>query len=227
VRYATTQDTGTVQASRWYEIVGLVENLHVNPMSAKIMEPVVYHPLTQGTALSASLTIRVSGGTPANYVGRLREFLAAVDPTVRLAAYPLMDIYRQASVARRLVTAAIGLVTLSVLLLSGAGIYALMSFTVSERRKEIGIRAALGADATRILRSIFARATGQLALGVVVGINAALVIDWLGGGEMLGGAGALLLTTISALMLMVGLVASIGPARRGLRLEPTQALREA
>jgi putative ABC transport system permease protein len=101
-----------------------------------------------------------------------------------------------------------------------------MSFTVSQRRKEIGIRAALGADPSRILRSIFARATAQLALGVVVGISAALVIDWLGGGEMLGGAGALLLTAISALMLIVG-CASIGPARRGLRLEPTQALREA
>jgi hypothetical protein len=227
VRYASMQDAGAVQASRWYEIVGVAENLHTNPMSGGIIEPVLYHPLMQGTALSSSLTIRVSGGAPANYIGRLRELLAEVDPTVRLAAYPLMDIYRQASVARRLVTAAIALVTLSVLLLSGAGIYALMSFTVSQRRKEIGIRAALGADATRILRNIFARATGQLALGVVVGISAALLIDWLGGGEMLGGAGALLLPAISALMLIVGLLASIGPARRGLRLEPTQALREA
>jgi predicted permease len=228
VRYAMTQDRGAaVQASRWYEVVGLVENLHTNPMSSEITAPVLYHPLTQSTAVTPSLTIRVSGGTPANYVGRLRELLAEVDPTVRLAAYPLMDIYRQASVARRLVAAATGLVTLSVLLLSGAGIYALMSFTISQRRKEIGIRAALGADARRILRSIFARATGQLALGVVVGISAALLIDWLGGGEMLGGAGALLLTAISALMLIAGLLASIGPARRGLRLEPTQALREA
>ena len=70
----------------------------------------------------------------------------------------------------RLVALVIGLITLTVLLLSAAGIYALMSFTVSQRRKEIGIRAAMGADAKRLLLSIFSRAAGQLGAGVTAGI---------------------------------------------------------
>ena len=61
--------------------------------------------------------------------------------------------------------------------LSAAGIYALMSFTVARRRREVGIRAALGAQPRRLLASIFSRALGQLAVGVVVGLLAAALLD--------------------------------------------------
>jgi ABC-type antimicrobial peptide transport system permease subunit len=120
---------------------------------------------------------------------------------------------------------AILLVILSVLLLSAAGIYALMSFTVTRRRREIGIRTALGADSHRILRSIFSRAVGQLTIGVVVGIGLAALLDNLAGGDLREGAGAMLFLLVAALMLTVGLLAAIGPARRGLRIEPMEVLK--
>ena len=63
------------------------------------------------------------------------------------------------------------------LLLSAAGIYAMMSFTVARRRREIGIRAALGADARRILTGIFRRAAAQLAVGVAVGLTIASALS--------------------------------------------------
>ena len=69
----------------------------------------------------------------------------------------------------RMTAAAFVAITLSVLMLSSAGIYALMSFTVSQRRKEIGIRIALGADWKRIVASIFSRAFLQLAAGAALG----------------------------------------------------------
>ena len=84
---------------------------------------------------------------------------------------------RQAAIALRLMLLGSSLVVVTVLLLSAAGIYALMSFTVSQRRKEIGIRAAMGADARQLLRSIFTKAALQLAAGVVVGIVLALLVD--------------------------------------------------
>ena len=68
------------------------------------------------------------------------------------------EIKRQQAIALRLMLLASSLVVVTVLLLSAAGIYAMMSFTVSQRRKEIGIRAAMGADAGQLLRSIFTRA---------------------------------------------------------------------
>src|SRR4026209_2539687 len=86
----------------------------------------------------------------------------------------------------RLMVLGSSLVILTALLLSAAGIYAMMSFTVSQRRKEIGIRAALGADAGRLLRSIFTRAALQLAAGIVVGTGLALMIDRAREGEVLG-----------------------------------------
>jgi ABC-type antimicrobial peptide transport system permease subunit len=66
----------------------------------------------------------------------------------------------------------------------------------------------------------------QLASGIAAGITMAILIDVLSGGEMMGGAAAILLPVMSVLMVAVGLLASIGPARRGLRVHPTEALRD-
>lgn len=80
-------------------------------------------------------------------------------------------------------------VTGSVLLLSAAGIYAMMSFTVARRRREIGIRSALGADPRHILSGIFARAASQLGAGVLGGlVLAAAAGRAVGGGPLSGKA---------------------------------------
>jgi putative ABC transport system permease protein len=117
-------------------------------------------------------------------------------------------------------------VTFSVVLLAAAGVYAMMSFAVSQRRKEIGIRAALGADARHILRSIFSRALGQLAVGAGIGLVAAVLLEVLMEGETLRGNDAFVLPLVMAFTLVVGLLAALGPARRGLRIQPTEALRD-
>ena len=117
----------------------------------------------------------------------------------------------------------IGLVTMSVLLLSAAGIYALMSFTVAQRTREIGIRAALGAHPRGLLFSIFGRALRQLSLGLLGGsLLSSAAFSAAGFG--LGRASALLLA-VAALMLIVGLLAALGPARRSLRIQAMEALR--
>ena len=226
VRRAATTEPDRTEEGPWCEIVGVVSDLHTNPIDSELTAPILYFVLTPGTASTGSLVLRVSGGAPSSYISRMRELTGAIDPTVRISAYPLVDIYRQQNVAMRLVAAALVLVIVSVLMLSAAGVYALMSFTVAQRRKEIGIRAALGADPQRILRSIFARAAVQLASGIAAGITMAILIDVLSGGEMMGGAAAILLPVMSVLMVAVGLLASIGPARRGLRVHPTEALRD-
>jgi putative ABC transport system permease protein len=109
--------------------------------------------------------------------------------------------------------------------LSAAGIYALMSFTVARRRKEIGIRTALGADPLRILVGVFSRAFAQLTAGALVGLLGAVALEQVLEGEMFQGQGAVILPIVAAFMTMVGLLAAVGPARRGLRVHPTEALR--
>ena len=83
----------------------------------------------------------------------------------------------------------------------------------------------IGAPARRILGSVLARATRQLAIGVALGLAAAVWVDQLTGGALMEGNGLLLIPATAAFMLLVGLLAAGGPARRGLRIQPTEALR--
>jgi putative ABC transport system permease protein len=108
-----------------------------------------------------------------------------------------------------------------VLLLSAAGIYALMSFIIAQRTREIGIRTALGAHPRRILMNVFARVSGQLGLGIFVGsLAAALASAGLDRTRTIA-----LLLVVAGIMLFVGWLAALGPARRGLRVEASEALR--
>jgi hypothetical protein len=206
-----------------YEIVGVVTDLRTNSIKSDLIEPVIYHSLRSSTR--ATVLIRMRGNDPLRFSTRLRDLTAALDPALRLRIVTLSEMKRQQAVALRLMLLGTSLVVVTVLLLSAAGIYAMMSFTVSQRRKEIGIRAALGADARQLLGSIFTKAALQLTSGVAVGIVLALLLDRASDGEMLGSLGLGLVPITALLMVLVGLFATIGPARRGLRIQPTDALR--
>ena len=206
-----------------YEIVGVVTDLRTNSIDPDLIDPVIYHSLQSST--SATALIRVRDNDPSRFASRLRELASALDPTLRLRIVTFGEIRRQEMIGLRLMVLGFSLVIVTALLLSAAGIYAMMSFTVSQRRKEIGIRAAMGADAGQLLRSIFTRAALQLAAGVVTGLVLALLTDRASDGEMLGTFGRGLLPVTAVVIAIVGLFATIGPARRGLRIQPTEALR--
>lgn len=216
---------GDVQAGRRYEIVGVVDDLQENAMDPALVRPAVYHPLALGMGGPATLTIRVQGEAPPSFTRRLREIGTELDPALRLNVVPLAETYRQDEVVVQLTSLVLTLVTASVLLLSAAGIYALMSFAVAQRRREIGIRAALGAHPRQLVRAVFSRAAGQLALGLLAGAGATAALDGISGGDLIGGKGAVILPAVAVVMMVVGLLAAVGPARRGLRIEPTEALR--
>ncbi|HYW10275.1 MAG TPA: FtsX-like permease family protein, partial [Longimicrobium sp.] len=186
----------------------------------------LYHPVAPSASHPATLAVRVAGTDAAAFAGRLREVVTRLDPTLHLREIRAMDqALRQEAGVMRLAAAALGAVCLSVIQLSGAGIYALMSFTVTQRRREIGIRAALGGPPHLIMASVFSRALGQLALGVGVGVVGAVLLDRASGGEFMRGAGPLVLPGLALLMGVVGIVATLLPAGRGLRIQPFEALR--
>ncbi|HST60986.1 MAG TPA: ABC transporter permease, partial [Longimicrobium sp.] len=218
-------DTAAAAPGRWYEIVGVVGDLHANAFDPDANHAEVFRPLVPEEA-GATLAVRVRGGDVSAHLARMRAVAAAVDPTLGLAPRALADVYRREQASLQVVALTLALIVLSVLGLSAAGIYAMMSLTVTQRRREIGIRAALGADPRRILSGIFARSARQLGLGVAVGIGAAVVLDAAMGGQALYGRGAVLLPGVCLLMMTVGLLAALGPARRSLRVHPMEALRE-
>jgi predicted permease len=214
------------EPQRWYEIVGVVADLHANTLDAAMNAPVIYHPMALPSSGAVALTARVRSGSPAALGPRLQALAAEVEPALFIeTARALSDYDRQQQIAVRLASLSIGLVMVSVLLLSGAGVYAMMSFTVAQRRKEIGIRAALGANPAQVIGSVFAHAGRQLGAGVAVGNGAVAVLDLLSRGALLGGRGLLFVPAITFLMLVAGLLAAIGPARRGLRVNATEALK--
>ena len=186
VRYVGAADAPAehVQLGRWYEIIGVVGNFPVNETESGLSTAKMYHAAAAGEIHPVTLLIRLRGAVPASFAGRLREIGATVDPNLQLRDIATMDDrLRHEQSMTRTVAAGLVLVTLSVLVLSAAGIYALMSFTVARRRKEIGIRTALGADPTRILRSIFSRALGQLAIGALLGVVTASMLGFLRTGK--------------------------------------------
>jgi hypothetical protein len=214
------------KAAPWHEIVGVVDDLASNSVDADKMNAVIYHPLAPDEVHNAMLSIRFAHGAPEGFTGRLRAIAAARDPALRVGVVRRMDAMNRDLVRPiRMIGGGIALLIASVLLLSAAGIYALISFTVARRRREIGIRAALGAQPRRLLAGVFRRAAGQLAVGLAIGLAVALLLDLATGGEVMGVRALILLPAVAALMLLVGLLAAAGPARRGMRIEPSEALR--
>ena len=219
---AVTPGSAAGRPPAWHEIVGVVAD-----RPAHATHGTMYRPLVPGQLHSASLAVRVHS-TPAGMAERLREIVTALDPTLRVEEIlPLDEIYRQQEVGNNIGALVLVAVTLAVLLLSAAGIYALMSFTVNQRRREIGIRSALGAPPSRLLAGVLRRALGQLALGALGGVLVALALDSYLPIEKLGGWNVPgVIPAATALMMWIGLLATAGPARRGFRVQPTEALRD-
>ena len=182
--------------------------------------------LAQEGSSPSTLVIRVRDADPAGFAARLRDVTVSIDPMLRLSSVATLQESLEKTVRiNRLIGIAIALLTVSVLLLSAAGIYALMSFTITRRRREIGIRSALGAGARSVLWSVLSRAMVQIAIGITIGISLATLMDRATDGGTTAGRGALVLPAVALLMALVGLIAAIGPARRALAIQPTEALR--
>lgn len=220
---------GEERAGTWLEVVGVVPEFAVPPGLEASPAPKMYRPLALAEVPAGlALAIRMKpGAAPAPLLVRLPEITASVDPALRLdELQTAADAERERQQGLLFMALAVAAVTGSVLLLSAAGIYAMMSFTVARRRREIGIRAALGAAPRRLLASIFARAGAQLATGMAAGLGLGVLVVQATGGRALSGEGVLYMALVAALMTTIGLLAALVPAREALAVQPTEALKE-
>jgi predicted permease len=211
------------------EIVGVVEDFPAGRIG--IDDPgdtraTLYEPIAPGE--QQRITVFARTRVPlAVFVPRLRAIAVAVDPSLQLRDVQTVE-HAYAVRRRELALAALGVVLVvgSVLLLSAAGMYAMMSFTVSQRRREIGVRSALGGSARHILMGVLGRTALQLGMGVMAGLVLVFAVDrWVVGGELLQRTGWLAIPATALFMVAIGLIAAAGPARYGLRIQPTEALR--
>jgi putative ABC transport system permease protein len=230
LRYLDSEESSPApvnpQPGPWYEIVGVVKDLGMTTGGDPTFSGAgLYHPLALGTANPVYLAAHVKGD-PVSFTGRLRALATAVDPTLRLYALQPMDEIQQAELRWLSLWFRLTVLLSSIaLLLSLAGIYAVMSFTVSRRTREIGIRLALGADRRRVIAAIFHRPLAQVGSGVIAGAALTAALAFLVLRAQLWPKGAALVMAYAGLMMAVCMLACIVPTRRALRVEPTEALR--
>jgi hypothetical protein len=213
----------------WYEIVGVSRDLGTRSGYGRIG---IYHPITRDLQYPLKFALKVMGD-PDAVVPEVRRLATEVDPTLRVSsamslADVLNDDLRFINFWLRLVRT----VSAVALLLSLAGIYAVTSYTVSRRTREIGVRVALGASGRQIITSILRRPLLQVFLGILIGtmltggLSGAIGIDAV---RQQGVVATLVSVGVVALygvfMLGVCLLACIVPTRRALSVQPTDALR--
>ena len=166
VRYADGPSQG-----RWYEIVGVSTDVPANDE-----RPAMYHPLAPGQQNPVTLALRLPLDR-AGMADRLRALATRIDARLGVDEYRTLDeTYAELRAQNEAAARALLIVTSSVLLLSAAGMYALMSFTVNQRRREIGIRAALGAQPGQLLAGVFRRAFAQVSIGAAAGMVLASIV---------------------------------------------------
>jgi ABC-type antimicrobial peptide transport system permease subunit len=194
------------------------------------LPPISYFTHNQIASNRLSLTIRtLSGGTP--IVPALRSELATMGPGVALYhEAPMTAVVSDspAIVARRYPLRVIGAFAAVAILLAVAGVYGVVSNNVAERRREIGIRSALGANGAQLVRMILRRGAILVGTGLVSGGLLALVFSR-ALGSMLYGVKPGDPLTLGLVILVLGtttLVASWWPARRAGRVDPAEILRE-
>ncbi len=227
VRIRTLQrlsDGGWGEPGPWQEIVGVVTDLWTVPAdwggaayiyragSTAELDPVVVAVRVAGEAAPlaprvAALARQVDAGLQLRDIATLQETVA-----------------QQQALGGGIGGVVIGSVVLGAVVFSAAGLYALMSVAVARRTREIGIRIALGASRRRVLGSVFARAGRQLGGGIIAGNSLIMLIAWRADSL----TADLLVSSVitSVIMAVVGVLACAAPARRALRIQPTETLRQ-
>ena len=174
-----------------------------------------------------SFAVRTSGA-PLALVGSVRRELAAVDPGVALAEPRSLDDTRTDSLTqRKVVLALVGGFAAAALLLACVGIYGVMAYGVATRRREIGIRLALGAVPLAVIRQVLAGGLRQLFVGLALGVCGAVAAARLLASELYGVRAAdPTVLVVTALTIGVAAVcACLIPAWRATRYDPLEALR--
>jgi putative ABC transport system permease protein len=235
VRLGTGQAADSNAASLpVYEIVGVVKELGMSSAAMPQREAGVYLPAVPGSQGALKMIVR-GRADPLSIAPRVRELAMVVDPAIRVDQITRLD-----QVTTPLLwllglwtKITIGLTAIA-LVLSLAGIYAVLSYTVARRTREIGVRVALGASARRVITSVFKRPLTQVTLGVIAGIVLIVLAATAAGkstqfkgtavGVLTLGDAALL---VGYAILMVGVctLACVVPTLRALRVQPTEALR--
>jgi predicted permease len=210
----------------WTTVVGVLADARTESLADSSV-PQLYLPLYQRWAKDLAIFVR-GRLDPAAIPVALREQVQSVNPELPVFGAQTLDEALSDSLSeRRISLEMVGLFALTALLLAGLGIYGVISYMVSERTHEIGIRVALGAQRASILRMVLRQGLGLAFAGAAIGLVGAFVVSRLMTGLLYGvrPTDPLTFAGVSLLLIAVGLFACYIPARRAIRVDPMVALR--
>lgn len=210
------------------EVVGVVGTTKYSSMR-DTAQPIVYFPRSQQSADAQRIALEVrTVGEPSGLTPVITQAIGAVSPRITLDFTTLERQVNESLTLQRSVATLSGFFGALAVLLATIGLYGIMTYTVARRRNEIGVRIALGAEQSRVVRMVLGEVTAIVILGVTVGVAIALGTTRLVSSFLYGmrpndpvtiGASVVILA-------VVGIAAAALPARRAARLDPVAALRE-
>ena len=211
-----------------YEIAGIVANT-MNSDLDDAAEPIVYQALAQRAIPYISLIVRGQAGLNVTQLtSAIRREWAALDANLPISeAKTLHEALRERSSPKRVITALLGIFAWLALVMATVGLYAVMSFAVTQRTHEIGVRMALGAQARDVFSFVLKQGLKLVSLGIALGLLGAYAVTRLLSQILFGvtATDPLTFALVAGLLLVTALVACIVPAWRATQVDPLIALR--
>lgn len=220
--------------SGYYRIVGVVPELRASGLDHDPVEAVFYPAVgvpnswIWGPMSSANYVVRSSLADPAILMPRIRQAVTAMNAGTPITEITSMEAVVERSMARiSFIMLLLGAAAVAALTLSAVGLYGVISYLVSQRRGEIGVRIALGAHAAQVARMVMRQSLVLTAAGLLIGLAGAFAGTRLLSSLLYGVAPTDPVTLLggAGLLVVVAAAASFGPARRAARVDPVDALR--
>jgi putative ABC transport system permease protein len=223
-RVRTLQRGSERELGPWHEIVGVVTDLETLFPADWGGAAYIYRAASPAELDPVVIAVRVAGDA-APLAPRVAALARQVDAGLQLRdIVTLEEIVAQQRAPEVFGVMVFGSILLAAVVFSAAGLYALMAVAVGRRTREIGIRLALGANPRHVLGSVFARAGRQLGGGIIAGNSLILLLAWRADSLTADLLASSVITSV--IMAAVGVLACAAPARRALRVQPTEALRQ-
>jgi putative ABC transport system permease protein len=211
------------------EIIGIVKDAKYETLREEV-PPTAYRAMSQSAKprTSISFEVRVAAGSPTALVSAVKSAIAEVNRDVSLQFSSLAVQVDESLARERLLATLSGFFGGLALLLAMIGLYGVMSYNVARRRNEIGIRMALGAEQSRVLRMVLREVAILIGIGLAIGLGAALATTRFVESFLYGmkSNDPWTLFSAAAVLALVAALAGFLPARRASRLDPMTALRE-
>lgn len=224
------------ESAPWHEVIGVVQDVREHGVQEKAPKIVYWATLLGNSGKprppsfldTVTFVIRSERAGTQSFLNEVRQAVWSVNANLPLASVRTMQEVYDKSMARTSFTLVmLGIAGAMALVLGLIGIYGVISYTVSQRQREIGIRLALGAQQASVLRMVLAQAGKMALVGVVIGMGAAFALTRLMTSLLFGVTAhdPVTFAGVAALLIFVALLACYVPARRAMRVDPMVALR--